>query len=50
MSTLFAARFFLRDFLVHTWLDFAVLQSRKALEHYKDVPCFKIFMPHEKKC
>ena len=21
---------------------------KKALEHYKDIPCFKIFKPHEK--
>ena len=48
MRTLFAARFFSRDFLVHAWLDFAVLQSKKVLEHYKDIPCFKIFKPHEK--
>ena len=48
MSTLFAARFFSRDFLVHVWFDFAVLQSKEALYLYKDVSCFKIFKHNEK--
>ena len=38
----------LEGFSLHAWLDFAVLQSKKALEYYKDIPCFKIFKPHEK--